>query len=90
MFSGLDHINIETNNLEETVRFYEEVLGFENEVGPPFDFLGVWLYAGGNPVIHLIEGASPSFPKTDPIDHVAWIASDFEGVKLRLKEKIEL
>jgi len=90
MISGLEHINIETNNLEETVRFYEEVLGFENEVGPPFDFLGVWLYAGENPVIHLIEGASPSFPKTDPIDHVAWITSDFEGVKLRLKEKIEL
>ena len=60
MISGLDHINIETNNLEETVRFYEEVLGFENEVRPPFDFLGAWLYAGGHPVIHLIEGASPS------------------------------
>ena len=40
MISGLDHINIETNNLEETVRFYEEVLGFENGVRPPFDFPG--------------------------------------------------
>ena len=38
MISGLDHVNIETSELEETIHFYEDVLGFENGDRPPFDF----------------------------------------------------
>lgn len=36
----LDHYNVSTRKLDETVRFYEDVLGFVNGPRPPFDFPG--------------------------------------------------
>ena len=49
----LDHYNASTRKLNETVRFYEDVLGFMNGPRPPFDFPGAWLYSAGHPVLHL-------------------------------------
>ena len=86
MISGLDHVNIETSELEETIHFYEDVLGFENGDRPPFDFPGAWLYAGGHPVIHLVETDSKPGP-TGAIDHVAWIAVGYDEMKERLEQK---
>jgi hypothetical protein len=34
----LDHYNVSTRKLGETVRFYEDVLGLKNGPRPPFDF----------------------------------------------------
>ena len=39
----LDHYNVSTRKLDETVRFYQDVLGFVNGPRPPFDFPGAWL-----------------------------------------------
>ena len=41
----LDHYNISTRKLPETIKFYEDVLGFTNGPRPPFDFPGAWLYS---------------------------------------------
>src|SRR6516225_9950654 len=49
----LDHYNVSTRNLRDTVRFYEEALGLVNGPRPPFDFPGAWLYSEGHPVLHL-------------------------------------
>jgi hypothetical protein len=49
----LDHYNVSTRKLNETVRFYEDVLGFMNGPRPPFDFPGAWMYSAGHPVLHL-------------------------------------
>ncbi len=45
----LDHYNVSTRKLPETIRFYEEVLGFKNGPRPPFNFPGAWLYSAGHP-----------------------------------------
>jgi catechol 2,3-dioxygenase-like lactoylglutathione lyase family enzyme len=37
----LDHYNVSTRKLAETVHFYETVLGFTNGHRPPFNFPGV-------------------------------------------------
>ena len=37
----LDHYNVSTRRLKETVRFYEDVLGFVNGPRPQFDFPGL-------------------------------------------------
>ena len=49
----LDHYNVSTRKLGDTVRFYEDILGLVNGPRPPFDFPGAWLYSDGHPVLHL-------------------------------------
>ena len=49
----LDHYNVSTRKLDETVHFYENVLGFTNGPRPPFNFPGAWLYSSGHAVLHL-------------------------------------
>src|SRR4051812_30467778 len=49
----LDHYNVSTHKLNETVQFYENVLGLKNGPRPPFNFPGAWLYSEGRPVLHL-------------------------------------
>ena len=44
----LDHYNVSTRKLGDTIRFYEEVLGLTNGPRPPFNFPGAWLYSAGH------------------------------------------
>ena len=50
---ALDHYNVSTRKLKETVQFYEDVLGFVNGARPQFSFPGAWLYSAGHAVLHL-------------------------------------
>ena len=50
---ALDHYNVSTRKLTETVRFYEDALGFANGPRPQFSFPGAWLYSAGHAVLHL-------------------------------------
>ena len=47
----LDHYNVSTSKLKETVQFYEDVLGFVNGPRPQFNFPGAWLYSAGHAVL---------------------------------------
>ena len=51
----LDHFNIRTRKLGETVRFYEEVLDLKKGDRPNFSFPGAWMYSEGKPVVHLVD-----------------------------------
>ena len=51
----LDHFNIRTRNLADTIRFYEDVLGLENGERPNFSFPGAWMYSEGRAVVHLVD-----------------------------------
>ena len=86
----LDHYNVSTRKLADTVRFYEDVLGFENGQRPPFDFPGAWLYSEGHPVLHLndISGTDKTQrPDSGVIDHVAFGSRGFEAMKRHLASK---
>ena len=86
----LDHYNVSTRKLDETVRFYEDVLGLVNGPRPPFDFPGAWLYSQGHPVLHLND-ISPTDKQQRPdsgvIDHVAFGSRGFEAMKQHLASK---
>ena len=80
----LDHYNLSTRKLKETVQFYEDVLGFKNGPRPPFNFPGAWLYSAGHPVLHINDISQtdkPQRPDSGVIDHVAFGSRGFEAMK---------
>jgi catechol 2,3-dioxygenase-like lactoylglutathione lyase family enzyme len=86
----LDHYNVSTRKLGDTIRFYEDVLGFENGPRPAFDFPGAWLYSEGHPVLHVNDISPtdrPQRPDTGVIDHVAFGSRGFERMKQHLTQK---
>ena len=86
----LDHFNIRTRKLAETVRFYEELLGLTNGDRPNFAFPGAWLYSEGKPVVHLVDISKTDEqqkPDSGVVHHVAFASNGFAGMKQRLKSK---
>ena len=86
----LDHYNVSTRKLSETVRFYEDVLGFKNGPRPPFNFPGAWLYSAGQAVLHLNDIShtdKQQRPDSGVIDHVAFGSRGFEAMKQHLTGK---
>ena len=86
----LDHYNVSTRKLKETVSFYEDVLGFTNGFRPQFNFPGAWLYSGSHPVLHLndiSETDREQRPDSGVIDHVAFGSRGFEAMKKHLDSK---
>jgi catechol 2,3-dioxygenase-like lactoylglutathione lyase family enzyme len=86
----LDHYNVSTRNLRDTVQFYEDILGLVNGPRPPFDFPGAWLYSEGHPVLHLND-ISPTDKRQPPdsgvIDHIAFGSRGFDAMKRHLAQK---
>jgi len=71
------------------------VLGLEVGHRPPLDFPGYWLYSGGTATVHLmgtrkpregivVRGTEKKFEDTGRFDHIAFAATDVEGVRRRL------
>lgn len=93
MIHGLNHINLRAPKaLLDVLRdFYRDVLGLEIGPRPAFDTPGYWLYAGGQPVLHLAEQApdeAQRSPASAPgvFDHTAFTASDPEATADRLRQ----
>ncbi len=86
----LDHFNIRTRKLADTVRFYEDVLGLEKGPRPNFAFPGAWMYSEGKAVVHLVDISrtdEPQKPDSGVVHHVAFASRDFAGMKQRLASK---
>jgi catechol 2,3-dioxygenase-like lactoylglutathione lyase family enzyme len=86
----LDHYNVSTRKLKETIAFYEDVLGFKNGFRPQFSFPGAWIYSGDQPVLHLndIAGTDKQQPgDSGVIDHIAFGSRGFEATKRHLDGK---
>src|SRR3984957_4134835 len=92
----LQHYTIEPSNLTRTKTFYCEGLGLENGDRPPLGFPGYWLYSGGIATVPLIgtrkpregivvRGTEKKYEDTARLDHVAFAATDADGVRQRLQ-----
>src|SRR4029077_9874071 len=82
----MDHITIATPKLEETRRFFVEVLGLKEGSRPDVGITGYWLYAGERSIVHLFgleEGRSQA---AAALDHFAFQLSDLGDMKRRLEE----
>jgi catechol 2,3-dioxygenase-like lactoylglutathione lyase family enzyme len=86
----LDHFNIRTRKLAETVSFYEDILGLEKGARPNFAFPGAWMYSEGKPVVHLVDISrteEAQKPDSGCVHHVAFVSRGFDGMKQRLESK---
>ncbi|MBM3486999.1 MAG: glyoxalase [Alphaproteobacteria bacterium] len=87
----LNHVNIRTDKLEETRRFYEEAVGLYAGPRPQFSTPGYWMYCGDAPLVHLSEVETNPVPRTNPdgmgrgLDHIAFMATDLDGFTANLK-----
>ena len=81
---SLDHVNIYTRKLDETVRFYEKVLGLRKGERPAISIPGAWIYCGDVAIIHLME-LDPQGQGTGVLDHVAMGAEDIVGLIQRAR-----
>jgi catechol 2,3-dioxygenase-like lactoylglutathione lyase family enzyme len=86
----LDHFNIRTSKLADTVAFYQDVLGLTSGERPNFSFPGAWLYSEGKPVVHLVDisgTAEQQKPDSGVVHHVAFASRGFAGMTRHLKSK---
>lgn len=85
MAAMLDHATLRTADLEGTRAFFEAVLDLKPGYRPAFPFPGYWLYAGDDPVVHLIPGAGgPVGRQGETIDHVGFRLSGYEEHRRKL------
>jgi len=97
--SRLDHINIDTCRMQETIDFYTDVLGLELRPKPSNN-PGAWLYLGDTAVVHLnnIDDDRSQLP-TGSFNHIAFAANDAfaitgslerRGLKFRLTPRSDV
>ena len=77
----LNHVSVSAPDLDESVRFYEDLFGMERIPTPNFGFPVQWLRVGSLQ-LHLFErpGAPPTY------HHVAFSVDDFDAVYSRAAE----
>ena len=83
---GLDHINIDTCRLPETIAFYTEVLGLEHRAKPSGN-TGAWLYLGDRAIVHInVVADDGETPATGRFNHVAFAAGNLDELSAALGE----
>lgn len=93
--TGIDHVNILTDDLEATAAFYERLLGLTRAENPAvkMGIAGYWMRdAQGNPIVHLVDRLSAGGrydnyhpgQLTNALHHVALRCQGFDAVKARL------
>jgi catechol 2,3-dioxygenase-like lactoylglutathione lyase family enzyme len=85
--TGMNHFTILTNDVDKTVGFYGELLGLANGDRPPLPFPGAWLYADGQPILHVVGGRPASELKAGVIDHMAFTGHDLAKTVSLLKAR---
>ncbi|MGH7914552.1 MAG: VOC family protein [Candidatus Binataceae bacterium] len=89
---GIDHINLSASGQRYAAlrQFYCDVLGLAAGARPPLRSAGLWLYAGGAPIVHLVElsaqeDAAAQDTAASGLDHVALRCDDLDRTLQRLR-----
>ena len=82
--TAMNHFTILTDDVDATIAFYGDLLGLAPGDRPPFTFPGAWLYAGGQPLLHLIGGRPRDELRAGVIDHMAFSAQGLAATVAKL------
>jgi catechol 2,3-dioxygenase-like lactoylglutathione lyase family enzyme len=85
----MQHYMVLSKDLEKTRRFYCDVLGLRTGPRPPFDFEGLWIYAGDVAAVHValqssyeqtgrLGGTRQERHGSGSVDHIAFAANDYD------------
>jgi catechol 2,3-dioxygenase-like lactoylglutathione lyase family enzyme len=77
-------------DLEPLREFYTEHIGLVVGARPPIPAPGYWLYAGGQPIVHLYAIGTESSPwtggpVTGPLDHISFRAHGLDQTREHLR-----
>jgi catechol 2,3-dioxygenase-like lactoylglutathione lyase family enzyme len=84
---AMNHFTILTKNVAATEAFYGELLGLKVGYRPPISRPGVWLYAGENPILHVIDPVEMPKETAGVLDHMAFSATGLKDVAAKLKTR---
>jgi len=87
IIQGMNHFNVLSDKLDATVEFYCDLLGLTPGPRPPLSFPGAWLYAGGQPILHVSAGRALPDDPAGVIDHIAFTASGLASAVAKLKAR---
>ena len=95
----MQHYMVLSKDLEKTRAFYCDVLGLRTGPRPPFDFEGLWIYAGDVACVHVAlrssydaaartanNPADPNDHGSGSIDHIAFAATDYDEIVGRFEK----
>ncbi len=89
---GMHHSAIATEDIDATVRFYEDVLGMKAGPTPTSSAALRWIYAGDQPLFHIFQPKSPRQQADIPeggvygVVHLALQIDDFDAACARLQD----
>jgi catechol 2,3-dioxygenase-like lactoylglutathione lyase family enzyme len=85
--AGMNHFTVLTDDVARTVDFYRDFLGLMAGPRPDFAFPGAWLYAGSEPILHVIGGRPPGELRPGVIDHMAFTGRGLADTIATLKSR---
>jgi catechol 2,3-dioxygenase-like lactoylglutathione lyase family enzyme len=85
--TGMNHFTVLSDQLEQTVDFYKDILKLEEGYRPPLGFPGAWMYTGGAAVLHIIAGRALPEDRAGVLDHMAFSATGLIAVVEKLKSR---
>lgn len=86
----LDHVNIQTTQVEAMVAWYRDIFGLLAGPRPDFPFPGAWLYAEDTAVIHLVGQSGDLAVGSEvklKLEHFALTATGREAFEETLSER---
>lgn len=83
---AMDHFTIVTDRLDATRDFYA-ALGLAMGPRPDFGIPGAWLYAGEQPVLHIVGVAKMPVVRRGVLDHMAFTSEGLLAVANDLKAR---
>jgi catechol 2,3-dioxygenase-like lactoylglutathione lyase family enzyme len=94
----MEHVLVLADDIDATRDFYCSAVGLQVGERPPLKFPGYWLYAGTTACLHVAERhtylshaaalglpLSDESPRGGPVDHIAFNATDYDGVTAQLE-----
>jgi len=83
----LNHAALHIRDLDESRKFYGEILGFEELERPDFAFPGAWFRIGKEQELHLIIGRDEDVHSAPRGNHYACRVPDIEATEAFLKSR---